>query len=152
LKKDTIVTTTAKKDGEEINLCVGITENENIKAEELSYSLPELVFKLTEEDRKKLILNDNQATVSIVHDASLLTNIRQAPRPLRVNGIGKGSLLCNEIGDFGEFKSSVYYHPEAGANIICFYDLAQQYRITYDNKVANEFYVHTGNGIVTFKP
>ena len=141
-----------KKDGEEINLCVGFNESEESTADELSYSLPELVFKLTEEDRKRLILNDNQATVSLVHDASLLTNIRRATRPLRVNGIGKGSLVCNEVGDFGEFKSSVYYHPEAGANIICFYDLSEQYRITYDNQIANEFYVHTGNGIATFKP
>ena len=36
------------------------------------------------------------------------------------------------------------------ANVVCYANLAQQYRITYDNNVEDAFHVHTENRIIKF--
>lgn len=75
------------------------------------------------------ILSDNQASVSIVHERSLLSNIRDAGHTMTVSGIG-GQLAVKQIGDFvveGVHVATVYYHPKSLANILCFHDLNEKF-------------------------
>ncbi len=76
------------------------------------------------------ILLDNQATVSVFHYKSYLRNIRPAPRPVKIVGVG-GQLTATQVGDFGTF-GAVYYHPNAVANILCFSDVTKFYDTRYD--------------------
>lgn len=78
------------------------------------------------------ILLDNQATVSVFHNKGYLRNIRQADTPLTIVGVG-GQITVSQVGDFGTF-GKVYYHPDAVANILCFYDVAKAYKVWYDDE------------------
>ena len=55
---------------------------------------------------------------------------------MRVNGIGGGTLVVDTCGDFKNL-TGVYYHPDAIANKLCFYDLTQQFKVEYLSKPAN---------------
>ena len=77
------------------------------------------------------VLCDNEASVSIFHNRSLLTNIRPAPQKVKVTGIG-GSITSCQVGDFQDF-GPVYYHPDSVANILSFYDLNARYKMTFDS-------------------
>ena len=73
---------------------------------------------------------DNESSVSLFRNKHLLTNIRPAGQCVRVIGIGGGALVVDTCGDFYNL-TGVYYHPDAIANILCFYDLTQQFKIEY---------------------
>jgi hypothetical protein len=62
---------------------------------------------------------DSQANVSVFRDAHLLSNIRESAATLTIGGINADatSLIARHVGDFREF-GTVWYHPDAGANII----------------------------------
>jgi len=70
------------------------------------------------------ILCDIQSSISIFHNKDLITNIRTVSEKIEVFGIG-GSLTVDMMGDLPGF-GPVYFHPEAVANILCFYDLANK--------------------------
>lgn len=94
------------------------------------------------------ILADNQATVSIFHNRRYLRNVRPADKHLKVHGIG-GHLIATQVGDFGNF-GQVYYHPEAVANILSFYELQRKYQIEYNNKIEDAFIVTTDKAKIKF--
>jgi hypothetical protein len=48
------------------------------------------------------VLCDNEASVSIFYNKSLLTNIRAAAHTVKVTGIG-GSITATQVGDFLDF-------------------------------------------------
>jgi hypothetical protein len=77
------------------------------------------------------ILCDNQASVSIFHNAHLLSNGRKSKKSIRVSGIG-GQIVVDKVGDMPGF-GEVYFHPESIANILCFHDLASKYKVRYDS-------------------
>jgi hypothetical protein len=96
------------------------------------------------------ILCDNQSSVSIFKDAKLLKNIRPAKSTMRVAGIG-GSMLATQIGTFEGF-GDVYYHPGSIANILCYHDIAQKFKVEYVRE-ENLFRVSLPRGVVwDFKP
>ena len=47
-------------------------------------------------------------------------------------------------------KDELWLDKESMANVICFTNLADQYHITYDNSVEDNFIIHTENGTVKF--
>ena len=94
------------------------------------------------------ILADNQSNVHILRNKQLLKDIRKAPKPITICGIG-GSLRVTQCGDFGTIKG-VYYHPAAVANVLCFADLVSRYAVKYDNSVGDYFVVDTGKCVVRF--
>ena len=77
------------------------------------------------------ILLDNKASVSVFNNRNLLTNIRKANITVQISGIGNGSIATNLIGDFNSFRGA-YYHPEAIANILCFFDINKKYGIQFN--------------------
>jgi hypothetical protein len=93
------------------------------------------------------VLLDNQANISIMHPM-LLTNVRAAPKKIRVKGVGGPQLIVDKVGDLQGFFE-VYACEYTKANILSFADVEDLYSITYDRGQA--FNVHMGDGDVKFK-
>lgn len=92
------------------------------------------------------VLCDNQSSVNVFCNPSLLTNIRKSDTTMVISGINKNGepIKTNTIGDFAWF-GKVYYHPEAVANILSFHDLAKRFPVTFDSE-KNCFIVITQDG------
>eukprot|EP01042_Synura_sphagnicola_P011164 gene11164-14277_t len=75
------------------------------------------------------ILLDNQATISVFGTQTKLSNIRKCAVPMEVTGVG-GSIITDTVGEFEPF-GTVYYHPQALGNILCFADVEDKFRIEY---------------------
>jgi hypothetical protein len=85
--------------------------------------------------RQSQVLLDNQATVSVFSNPTLLTNIRTAPISARITGISRTGceIVADQVGDFLEWKG-VYYSPDASANVLSFSDRAAGNENLYDNE------------------
>jgi hypothetical protein len=94
-------------------------------------------FKLEKYD----LLLDNQSAISIFGDSDMIYNIRTAEEPIIVNGIG-GGLTVDKIANAGSF-GTVYYHPNAMANIISQAAIIDNFGhiVTYERE--NDSYVVT---------
>lgn len=90
------------------------------------------------------VILDNAATASIFNCGDLLTDIRDAERPIVVKGVG-GTLRVNQVGDFGKF-GSVYFAPLAPVNLLSFGKVAESHRVVYDS-TENQFVVEDGDGL-----
>ena len=90
------------------------------------------------------LLCDNEASVSVFRSRKLLTNVRKAITPIKIAGVG-GSIDVDLVGTFADF-GEVYYHPECLANILCFADLAKQYKVSYDSAIEDAFVVTRKDG------
>lgn len=95
-----------------------------------------------------VILLDNQASVSVFKNASLLENIRSINSNIKIAGIG-GVICVDKVGDFGDF-GLVYYHPDSVANLLCFSDVAKKGHVVYDNP-NNQFVVTINGRTVVFR-
>ena len=71
------------------------------------------------------VLSDNQASVNIFCNASLLTDIRKSPHAILLNGVqlGAAGVRVDQEDDFGEIEP-VYYSRGASANILSFAAMA----------------------------
>ena len=87
--------------------------------------LPTVSGELDEFD----VLLDNQATVSVIRNPILVTNVREADQPVRVRGIG-GDLIIDREADFGDF-GTVYFDERALTNVLCYADVEDQGVIVY---------------------
>ena len=70
--------------------------------------------------RNELLL-DNQASLNVIGNIDLLTNVRKAQRPVSMSGIqaGAAAVRVDMVGDFSDF-GEVYYSDFASANILSF--------------------------------
>jgi hypothetical protein len=96
------------------------------------------------------ILADNQASISVFKNPYLVKNIRMADSPIRIKGVG-GHLIVDQVAEFGNF-GLVYFHRDAPANILCFYDLTVKYDVKFNNEYSDAFIVTTEKGTVKFEP
>jgi hypothetical protein len=71
---------------------------------------------------------DNQSSVSLFHNAEMLTNIRKVKNVIKIAGVGKAELVCDTVGSFLGIID-VYWHPDCVANLLCFHDLHEQYGV-----------------------
>jgi hypothetical protein len=79
-------------------------------------SLKQSKGKLRDLDLRKVVLLDNQSTVSLFCNKEMVTNIRKAKRPMKLKSNG-GSMGAHKIADIGE-DQSVWFSDEAIANIL----------------------------------
>ena len=93
------------------------------------------------------VLLDDEANVSVFWNRELLSNIRQGGM-FQIEGIGPQPISSNLVGDTVDF-GTVKFMPDARANILCFDDVADQYKIVWDQP-NREFRVLTRSGVYTF--
>jgi len=94
---------------------------------------------------------DTGSTFSSVHNKNLITNIKEATKPIMMK-TNTGKRLIKEEGTIDGFNKQIWYDPEAAVNIFGFKDVKEQYRITYDSKQEDAFNIHLDdNNKVKFK-
>ena len=99
------------------------------------------------------ILLDNQSTVDVFSNRSLLTNIRKSPTSCRIS-CNAGVVTTDLIGDLVGYPNPVWFHPGGIANILSLHRVGQSCRIQYDNhEECAAFRVTKPDGTVRdFKP
>jgi hypothetical protein len=99
---------------------------------------------------KNWVLLDSQSTADQVANPGLLTNIRKAKNPVTIH-CNAGSTYSALEGEFGNV--TVKHDPHSIANVLLLYEAKQHHRVTYDSEdQGGVFQVHTGEGIIEFKP
>ena len=102
-------------------------------------SLKKSKGKLRDLDLRKVVLLDNQSTVSLFCNKKMVTNIQKSKRPMTLKSNG-GSMGVNKIADIGEDQSD-WFSEEAITNILSLIDATALYRVTYDSD-EKQFIVH----------
>jgi hypothetical protein len=93
------------------------------------------------------ILLDNQSTINIFTNSSLLKNLRKSPTPLKIFSSG-GTTDTNIIWDLPRY-GQVWYHPLGIANILSLSNLIKKgYKITYSSSDSNTFNVTKPDGTI----
>jgi hypothetical protein len=94
------------------------------------------------------VLLDSDSTVSIFRSAGFLTNIRDADEPLCLESNGSGRLMTYQVGDLKHF-GTVWYNPNAIANILSLAEVRRVRRVTMDTSQQPAFLVHKQDGTGT---
>jgi hypothetical protein len=90
---------------------------------------------------------DNQADISIIRP-DLLRMLEPAEKPIRVNGVGGVQLVVNETGNLQDFFR-VYVNVQTKANVLCFADVEDLYKITYNQ--GTSFTIHLPKRDIVFR-
>lgn len=92
-------------------------------------------FILSEQSRRpfdeKDLLLDNQASISVFCNENYVTNIRKADQEILIAGVSKDKLKTTLVADV-KGLGTVYYNPNAIANILCFYDMNKRFGVKFD--------------------
>jgi hypothetical protein len=91
------------------------------------------------------ILLDNQSTVDVFHNSSLLERIRASNNGHMDIHCNAGVTSTNLMFDLPGY-GTVWYHPNGIANILSLNKVKERYRVTYDSTNGNAFVVHKGDG------
>ena len=96
---------------------------------------------------KEWILLDNQSTIDVFTNGTLLRNIRQGHHTMKIHSTG-GVCHTDLVGDLPGY-GTVWYHPNGIANILSLARLRKKgYRITYSSEEGNVFNVIKKDGSV----
>jgi hypothetical protein len=90
------------------------------------------------------ILLDNQSTVNVFANRSLLQNIRKAPATMDIH-CNAGVTKTNWIGDLPGY-GTVWYHKKGIANILSLSCVKKKHRVTFDSNNGNKFIIHHEDG------
>ena len=92
-------------------------------------------FILTERSSRPFnerdLLLDNQASISVFCNKNYVTNIRPADQEISIAGVSKDKLKTTLVAD-AKGLGTVYFNPEAIANILCFYDINKRFGVKFD--------------------
>ena len=76
------------------------------------------------------VLLDNEANIAVFNNKLLLSDVRDTSSPLNVIGIGGASIQVHKKGEFDYF-GTVWYHPDASANILPLCTVEEKYDVQY---------------------
>ena len=98
------------------------------------------------------MIMDSASSVDIITNKSFLTDIRTAPKPLTVL-CNAGRVDINQQGSLSGYPRRVWYYPNGVANILGLHNVAQHFRVTYDNAKQDAFFLHKIDGtMLVFTP
>jgi hypothetical protein len=90
------------------------------------------------------ILLDNQSTVDMFANASLLRNIRKATSTMKIL-CNAGVAMTNLIGELPGY-GTVWYNKDSIANILSLARVKKKFQVMFDSGNHNGFIVHKANG------
>ena len=90
------------------------------------------------------VLLENQSTVDVVSNKTLLRNIRKANNNMAIF-LRDGNTAANLVGYLPMYEA-VWFHPGSIANILSLSKVAEKYRVCYDGTNGNELLVHLSRG------
>ena len=95
------------------------------------------------------ILLDSGSTVDIFGNKKMVKNIQDDPKPTKVGTNGGMMAITKKatLHNYGE----VGFKPDVIANILGLCNVVKKFRVQFDSKFANCFYVHTPHGILKFE-
>jgi hypothetical protein len=92
-----------------------------------------------------ILLLDNQSTVDLFCNRSLVTRVWKTEDSMTVHGNG-GNLTTKNMAHITNY-GDVWFHPSAITNILCLKNVKKQFRVTYDSELGDGvFVVHKPNG------
>ena len=86
------------------------------------------------------VILDNQYTVDVFSNTSLLTNIHQSWSTLQLS-YNSGTVPITLVGDL-QWYGTVWYHPKGTTDILSIARLKNIYRVTYNSMKGDFFTVH----------
>ena len=86
-----------------------------------------------------MLLNSG-STVDLFKSAKWLTNITESP--LEYNFSTNGGMVHTKLQGTLPGYGVVWHHPDAITNILSLNNVQDKFRVTYDSKKKNSFYVH----------
>jgi hypothetical protein len=92
------------------------------------------------------VLLDNQSTVDVFCNPTLLRNIRKVDRSMHIQCTA-GTTSTNMMGDLDGY-GPVWYHPEGIANILSLSRVKKNFRVTFDSEKENVFKLIRPDGTV----
>ena len=124
----------------------------SVKSKKVSKSFTPAVHKMEAEENTSdsdlsSLLADNQANISILHPM-YLKNVRSLKHPVTVNGAGGPTLVLRYKGELPGFFT-VYASTDTKKNIICFADMEDKFKVTYNQ--GKHFIVHLPSGDLVFE-
>lgn len=93
---------------------------------------------------KNWILLDNQSTINLFCNRDMLVNVRESTNSMTVR-CNAGSRVTNLVGELPGF-GTVWFDPEAIANILSLKLVQEKYHVSYDSDEGNRFIVTKPNG------
>jgi hypothetical protein len=104
-------------------------------------------FTVDKESRipRSWILLDNQSTVDVFHNESLLKRTRVRKNGHKDIHCNAGVTSTNLVGDLPGY-GTVWYHPKGIANILSLNKVEEKYLVTYNSRDGNAFVVHKDDG------
>jgi hypothetical protein len=88
---------------------------------------------LNKVDLRKVIFLDNQSTVNLFCNLSLVTDVKAIEgKPMQLLS-NAGSMTVKKMATIPNFQDRVWYSSQAVTNILYLVIIKQQYRVTYDS-------------------
>ncbi|MGL6132320.1 MAG: hypothetical protein ACRCZ9_11980, partial [Fusobacteriaceae bacterium] len=109
-----------------------------VGADQLSATYKSLSFKqskgkMNDINLRKVILLDNQSTMSLFCNKRLVTDVRETEETMTLQSNG-GSMNVNKVASIGSGQPPVWFSDKAITNILCLKDAIARYRVTYDSE------------------
>ena len=98
---------------------------------------------------KDCLLLDSTSSLDLLGNKKFCKNIRKMEKPIGVGTNGGDLMVKNEANMFG--YGDVNFDENAIANILALRNMVKKFRVQFDSKYANCFFVHTPSGILKFE-
>ena len=89
---------------------------------------------------KSWVLLDNQSTVDVFCNRSLLTNVHETNKIMNIR-CSAGVTHTNMVGELHGY-GTVWYNPKGIANILSLSQVEKKHRVTYGSAASKAFVVH----------